>query len=219
MLLGHFGIALAAKKAAPHVSLGTLFLAAQLVDFAWPVYLLAGWEEVRVAPGITRVAPLEFVSYPYTHSLLAVALWGAKLGAAYWLIRRRAPRAALTACFLAALVVSHWILDWFVHIPDLLLTPWGSAKYGLGLWNSVPLTALLEFGVLAAGLALYLSVTRAKDSRGRYALWALVGLLVVAWVSQFGPPPPGERAVAFGALLMWLTVPWGVWADRHRSSR
>jgi len=33
MFIGHYGVALAAKKAAPRTSLGTLIFAAQFLDF------------------------------------------------------------------------------------------------------------------------------------------------------------------------------------------
>ncbi len=40
MFIGHFGVALAAKKVAPRASLGILILAAQFLDFLWPLFLL-----------------------------------------------------------------------------------------------------------------------------------------------------------------------------------
>jgi len=76
MFLGHFAVALGAKKAAPQASLGALVFGAQLADLLWPIFLLLGWEQVRIDPGATRVTPLDFVSYPYSHSLLAELLWG-----------------------------------------------------------------------------------------------------------------------------------------------
>ena len=75
MFIGHFAVALGAKKVAPAVSLGTMFLAAQLADLLWPTFVLLGIERVEIAPGATAVTPLDFVSYPYSHSLLALALW------------------------------------------------------------------------------------------------------------------------------------------------
>src|ERR1051326_4130136 len=81
MFVGHFAAGLAAKRAAPQLSLGVLFLAAQLADVLWPILVMAGLETVRVAPGITRVTPLDFVSYPYSHSLVALAIWAIALGA------------------------------------------------------------------------------------------------------------------------------------------
>jgi hypothetical protein len=212
MFLGHFGVALAAKKAAPKTSLGTLVLAAQFADMLWPIFLLLGWEQVRIVPGDTRVTPLEFVSYPYSHSLLAQLLWGAALGIAYFAFRREA-RGALVA---AALVPSHWLLDFVAHRPDMPLVP-GGARYGLGMWSSLPLTLFVECVLYAAGIAVYLNMTRAKDRAGNYALWSLLIFLVVAYfASLFGPPPPSVNALAGSALAIWLTVPWAAWADRHR---
>jgi len=49
MFIGHFGVALAAERAAPRASLGTLFFATQLPDFLWAMLLLANIEHVRIA--------------------------------------------------------------------------------------------------------------------------------------------------------------------------
>jgi membrane-bound metal-dependent hydrolase YbcI (DUF457 family) len=116
MLMGHFGVALAAKRVAPGPSLGTLVLAAFLADGVCAAFLLLGWERVEIVPGATAVTPLSFVSYPYTHSLVAGVLWGALLAAAYFLQRRD----RVGALWLAALVVSHWVLDFVSHRPAAL---------------------------------------------------------------------------------------------------
>jgi hypothetical protein len=214
MFLGHFGVALAAKKAAPQTSLGTLVLAAQLADLLWPIFLLLGWEQVRVAPGITRVTPLDFVSYPWSHSLALQLVLGIALGLTYFLVRRDS-RGAIVA---ASCVPTHWLLDYVSHRPDMPLVP-GGARYGLGLWNSMPATLTVELAIFSGGIAIYLSVTRAKDRTGKFALWAFLLLLVVVYFSStFGPPPPNERAIAFMALALWLLVPWAAWADRHRTT-
>nr|MBA2458422.1 hypothetical protein [Gemmatimonadales bacterium] len=83
MFLGHFGVALALKRAEPKLSLGTLFLAVQLVDLLWGVFLLTGWERVRIDPGFTAVTPLQFIRYPITHSLVGAFAW-ALVGAAVY---------------------------------------------------------------------------------------------------------------------------------------
>lgn len=214
MFLGHFAVAMGAKKAAPRVSLGALMLGAQFADLLWPIFLLLGWERVRIAPGITRVTPLDFVSYPWSHSLAAQIVWGVALGAVYFVMRRR----GRDAFILAACVPSHWLLDLIAHRPDMPLFP-GSARYGLGLWNSLPATLITELGLYGIGLALYWSGTRAKNRVGLYALWSLVIFLPVVYLaSLFGPPPPNVRVLAMSALAIWLTVPWAAWADRHRAS-
>lgn len=213
MFLGHFGVALAAKKAAPGTSLGTLVLATQFADLLWPIFLLLGWERVRIEPGIMRLSALDFTSYPISHSLLAQVAWGALLALIYFAVKRKAK----TAVLLGTCVVSHWFLDWVVHRADLPLTPWSDRRSGLGLWNSLPATVALEIGLLAIGLVFYLRATRARDRTGNIALWSFLIVLVTLWAGAiFGPPPPNDRVLAWSALLIWLTVPWAAWADRHR---
>lgn len=215
MFIGHFAVGLAAKRAAPCVSLGTLFVACELVDLIWPVFLLAGVERVRIDPGNTAFTPLDFVSYPWTHSLLMSAGWALLSGLLYFSIRKN-PRAAI---IVGLVVLSHWFLDLVAHRPDLPLVP-GGAVFGLGLWNSVPATLLVEGLLFAAGLAVYVKSTRAKDRAGSIGLWALVVVLVVSYFgAAFGPLPPGAEAIAWTGLAGGLlTGAWGYWLDRHRES-
>ena len=216
MLIGHYAVAFAAKRAVPAVSLGTLFLAAQLIDGLWPVFNLLGLERVEIAPGDTAFTPLRFVHYPITHSLVMCAVWAVLFGAAYYLVRRY--RAG--ALMVTALVMSHWILDFVAHRPDLPLYPGGSTYVGLGLWQSVPATLAVEGTMFVAGLWLYLASTRPRDRTGAFALWALVVVLLAAYfAAAFGPPPPSPDAVAWSGLAGWLTVAWGYWIDRHRANQ
>src|SRR5215475_2383533 len=190
MFIGHFGVALGAKKFAPRTSLGSLFFAAQFLDLVWPVFLLAGLEHVRIAPGITRMSPFDFYDYPITHSLLTAAIWSVVVGGAYYSLRRNGH----TAWVMGIAVLSHWILDFLVHRPDLPLWP-GGPKVGLGLWNFWTPEIVLEVAIFAAGCGLYLSATRARDKLGRYALWALLLFLFVGWVASLAAgAPPSDRA-------------------------
>lgn len=213
MYIGHYAVAFAAKKAAPRASLGTLIAAAQLIDLIWPVLVLMGVEKVAVEPGNTVVTPLNFQHYPYTHSLVAVLGWALLASGLYWVVTRY--RAGAVTIGLA--VVSHWVLDLLTHIPDLPLAPGGGPKLGLGLWNSFAGTVMFELGLFAVGVFLYVNVTRARNKRGRYALWGMALFLLVTYMANlFGPPPPDAKVVAMSALLLWLLVPWGYWIDRHR---
>ena len=215
MFLGHFAAGLGAKALAPRLPLGTLFLAAQLLDLAWPTLLLLGVERVRIAPGITAVTPLDFEEYPVTHSLLAALFWASAFGVAYHALRKY-PRGAAV---LGALVVSHWLLDLVAHRPDLPLYP-GSAEFGFGLWNSVGWTLAVELALFGAGATVYLKYTRAIDATGVWALWGLLAFLVVVQVANvFGPPPPSAAAVAWVGHAQWLLVLWGYWIDQHRTAK
>jgi hypothetical protein len=216
MFIGHFGVGFAAKRLAPRVSLGTAFLAAQFIDLIWPTLLLAGVEQVRIAPGNTLMMPLVFEHYPVSHSLLAVAGWAIAIGVVHWLSRRQL-RAALVV---GALVVSHWLLDAIVHVPDLPLAPGSPTLVGLGLWNSMLATVAVEAAFFGGGLWLYLSATRPVDRTGRWALIGLVTFLVVVEVANFaGPPPPNVTALAWVGQAQWLLVAWGYWVDAHRVAR
>lgn len=216
MFLGHFGVGFAAKAAAPRTSLGTLLLASQLIDLLWPTLLLLGLEHVAIAPGITRVTPLDFTHYPISHSLAAVLLWAVLFAGIYQGVRRY-PKGALV-CGLA--VVSHWVLDLLSHRRDLPLAPGSSLRVGLGLWGSLAGTVLVELAVFSVGVYLYLRATRALDRTGAVALWALVGLLLVIYAGNIlGPPPPSVSAIAWIGQAQWLLVAWGYWIDHHRHAR
>jgi hypothetical protein len=215
MFLGHFAVALATKRAAPKVSLGTLFAACQLPDLLWPPLVLVGAERVRIDPGNTPFTPLDFQSYPWSHSLALNLLWAVLAGAGYLAVRR--DRGA--AVWVGLVALSHWVLDWVSHRPDLPLWP-GGPKVGLGLWYSVPATLLVEAGLFALGVGMYLTATRARDRTGQYALWSLVALLAVIYAgSVLGPPPPSVHAIVVVGLALWLLVAWAAWADRHREAR
>jgi hypothetical protein len=219
MFVGHHGVGLAGRATIPHISLGTWFLSVQFLDLLWPIFLLLGWEHVRIAPGITRLTPLDFYDYPITHSLIGALGWSVVFGLGYLFLGRPGPPSRRRgAVLLAAGVFSHWFLDLLVHRPDLPILPDGP-YVGLGLWNVPTLALPLEAGLYALGAALYLRSTRARDAVGRWGLLALLAFLLAAWLAAvFGPPPPDERMLAWVGLSGWLIVLWAWWVDRHRSA-
>ncbi len=176
--------------------------------------VLLGVEKVEVSPGATVLTPLDFVHYPYSHSLVALFAWALTFALAYAFSHRSRIGVAVT---IAALVLSHWLLDFVSHRADMPLTVGGAGRFGLGLWNSVPATVAVEGLLFAAGVAIYVKATQAVDTVGTRALWSLVGFLVVVYVVNiFAPPPPSGTAVAWIAFSMWLLVAWGYWIDAHR---
>jgi hypothetical protein len=217
MFIGHFALGFGAKKAAPEVSLGTLFLACQFADLLWPTLVLAGIETVEVQPGNTVVTPLAFTHYPYSHSLVAMLGWAILGTLGYLAFRRSRIRAALA---IGALVLSHWVLDVLTHQPDIPVTLTGPGRLGLGLWNSLPATVGVELLLFTVGVGLYARATEAIDRKGSFGFWVLVAfLLVVNFANLAGPPPPSAKAVAWVAQAIWLLVAWGYWIDRHRRPR
>jgi hypothetical protein len=214
VFLGHYAVAIGAKRVAPRASLGTLIAAAAFLDLVWPVLVLLGLERVAVAPGATAFTPLDFEHYPISHSLVMSVVWGAAFGGAYFLVRHDLRAAAVVGL----LVVSHWFLDAIVHRPDLPLTLGGDARVGLGLWNSIPATLAVELAMFAVGVWLYVGATRARDRIGSvgFAAFALFVLVIYAGAA-FGPPPPSAAAIAWSDMGQWLVVALAAWIDAHRS--
>lgn len=208
MFIGHAALAMAAKPLAPRASLGVAIAATYWVDLVWPILVLVGVERVEVAPGDTAFTPLHFVHYPWTHSLLAALVWAVLFGAACWKLGRRA------ALVMGALVFSHWVLDVISHRPDLPLWPGSATLVGLGLWNSIPATLVIESALFVAGTVIYVR----SSGRPRFAFWALLAFFVFAYLgAAFGPPPPSAQAVAWSGIALLLLPVWAYWADRPRA--
>jgi len=215
MFVGHFAAGLGLKRAAPAVSLGTLFLSVQFLDLLWPTLLLAGVEQVEIRPGAAG-PPLAFTHYPISHSLALVLLWSVLFGLAHYGLRR----SLRSALVLALAVSSHWILDLIVHYPDLPLAPGTTARFGFSLWASTPISLTLELILFGAGAILYLRATRASDRIGTIGFWLLAALLLGIHLGNiFGPPPPSVTAIAWVGQAQWLLVLAGYWVDRHRTAR
>jgi hypothetical protein len=216
MFIGHFAVAFGAKRVVPRTSLATLISAAQLLDLIWPILVLLGIETVRIDPGApSPFLRLRFVHYPWTHSLLMAVVWGVAFGLAY----RAKTGYARGAALVGALVVSHWVLDWIVHRPDLQLAPGVDARVGLGLWTSPAATVVVEGLLFIAGVAVYTRTTRARDRAGTWGFWGFVAFLLLAYASTLaGSAPPSPQAVATVTLIGWAMIPWIAWFDRHREA-
>jgi hypothetical protein len=212
MFVGHLSVGLLGKRIEPRISLGTWMLAALLADLLFFTFLIAGFEHVGAPPGVTVNRFLGDV--PYSHSLLMGAIWGALFAGAYWLRRRY----LLGALLLFAAVLSHWLLDFISHRPDMKLAPGVHQAFGLGLWNSIPATLIVEGGAWLIAIALYVSLTRASKRVGIYAFWAGVALLTLVWYGNItgGIDPNPVRAGASGLIFFSLTIAWAYWMNRAR---
>ena len=213
MFIGHFALGFAAKRAVPRVSLATLFAAATFADLLWPLLVAAGVEQVRIVPGITVMTPFDFVSYPYSHSLLMLVVWGVLFG---WISARVVPgRRVFGIVF--GLVVSHWLLDYMTHRPDMPLYPGGS-KFGLSLWNYPTGEHVIEIAMYVIGAWIYSRATRARDGVGRWGLLSLAVLLLILFLANSAPPPSVTALWVVSLAGGTLTLVWSYWADRHREA-
>ena len=214
MFIGHFAVAFGAKRYAPRVQLAWLTAGVAWADILWTIFLLRGWEHVRIAPGDTKFTPLDLYDYPWTHSLLMLAVWGAALGAVYF-----ARKKDVTGAWVLGLcVLSHWLLDCATHRPDMPLYP-GGPKFGLGLWNSIPGTLAVETGMFIAGVWLYTTATRAKNAVGKYAFWAYAAVLPILFYGNLLSPPPASvmpDIVWPGLIACIVLVAWSWWFDANR---
>jgi hypothetical protein len=211
MFIGHFATGMLSKKADTTISLALLFVAVQFLDLIWPIFVLLGIETVAIEAGITKLTPLDFTFYPYSHSLMMAPVWGILFGLIYYSFTKKTKQALL----LGALVVSHWFLDLIVHRPDLPLTPFHDMKFGLGLWNYPLIEILIEFSFFFVGVYVYYT---SKAALNKKAFWSLiVFLLIIQFMNFYGPLPPDVTSVAVGANLIWLFVFWAWWIERKKS--
>lgn len=215
MFIGHYGPSFAAKAFKKSIPLWILFLAVQLVDVFWAIFVILGIEKVRIVPGITATNPLDLYYMPYTHSLVGAILWSLAAVLVYRLIPRL--NGWTTAAIVGTAVFSHWILDLLVHRPDLPLYD-DAVKVGLGLWNFPVGAFALEAGLLFGGLYLYLRTTKPADRGGRYGM-VIFGLvmLVVQGFTFFGSPPTSDTMAAVMALVAYFAFA-GVayWLEQKR---
>jgi hypothetical protein len=216
MFIGHWAPALAAAAIAPRAPrLGALFIATQLVDWAFFGLLLIGVENMRVVPGITAMNPMDLYDMPWTHSLAGSACWAAAFAVLIWIWRRDAGFALLAG----AVVLSHWLLDLLVHRPDLTIAG-DPPKLGLGLWNAPWIEMPLELGLTFGALAFYLARTR-----GPVLPAVLLGLVMLAFqaINWFGPDPAavtaGTSLLAFFAFTVVTACAWWLGMTRARRRR
>ncbi len=214
MFVGHLAVGLVAKRIEPKLSLGTGVLAAMLVDLLWAIFLIAGIEHVHFKPGMGAGNYFDAYDIAMSHSLLMGAVWAALFAAAYFL-RRHYPRGAW---ILFAAVLSHWFLDFVSHRPDMPLAPGVHRYFGLGLWNSIPATLIVEGGFWLVAIVLYIRATRPKNRAGVYAFWSVVALLTLAWYNNIaGPPPRNPHTAPIVSLIFFsLVVAWAYWMNRLR---
>ncbi len=217
MFVGHYGVSFALAGKSKKNRLAALFVAVQLLDFVWALFILAGIEKARVIPHLLPASSLDLYYLPWTHGLGTALLWAVVGGAGYALylfMRGERFQLRIAALLFAVAVFSHWLLDLVAHRPDLPL--WGNEhKVGLGLWHSVIATLIVEIGLLIAGAYSYL---RSKQGRGlAQNTWLLVAVLSVIEVfNVLGPVPAGIAGVAVSAFVAYTVFAvWAGWIDRR----
>jgi hypothetical protein len=215
MFAGHFAAAMLARRIEPKISFGTAALAALLADFLVFVFLIAGVEHFDPVPHATLN---RFIGrdIAYSHSLLMGALWAALFAGAYFLWRRY----SRGAWILFAAVLSHWFLDAVSHRPDMPLAPGISYVVGLGLWDSMPATLIVEGGFWLLAILLYVRATRSPNRWGVIVFWFGVVLITLTWHRNIsaGIDPDPVKAGIGGLIFFSLLLAWAYWVNRLRRS-
>lgn len=208
MFIGHYALGLGSRKISNFPSLAILFVAVQFLDLIWPIFVLLGIETFSIEVGNTKLTPLNFEFYPYSHSLFMAIIWGLVFGIIYYAFTKNKQ----TPILLGALVISHWVLDFITHGQDLQLSPFSDYRVGLGLWNHPVFAIIIEVGLFMLGTYFYYITTRPKR---KIAFWSLIlFFMTVHLMNILGPPPPSIEVVAWSANLMWLFVIWAWWIEK-----
>jgi len=221
MFIGHYAVGFALKKAEPRMPLGLLVLGTALLDILFGVFLLTGVEHMRVRPEVIGFLSFDMYDLPISHSLLGASLWSCMGFIAYrlWPGGDRAARKRFAPIFAAA-IFSHYILDLIVHTPDLPLATNSSLKIGFSLWKNVPASILVEIGLLALGMGLYVRATRSTSRWGDYGVTYLALFQTVYFIGcYFGFLPRSPDALATRLIVEQLALVAVVqWVDNNRSS-
>jgi len=218
MFIGHYAPAFVAATSRRAPKLGTLFVAAQLIDISFFSLLLLNVEHMRLVPGATKMNPMDLYDMPWDHSLLGAAGWA--LGFA--LLLRLVSRSWAASAIGAAVVLSHWFIDLLVHRPDLTLAG-APPALGLGLWNhpaiEIPLELLFAFG----GLWWFVRRTTPTGKAGRWSPAALAlglaALQAINWLTPqpatvIEPAPASTGALGLFAYAVATLLAW--WVARTR---
>ena len=200
MGIGHAAVALSASRVAPRVNAGILIFAAFLADFLLGIFAAFGMEQAHVPSDFATRHYLTF-SFPYSHGLVALTLWGVLLGAlCCWVDRKNLVRAFWV---IAVLVVSHFVLDGLVHVPELPLLGEHSPKIGLGLWDHMALELTLESLMALAGLAIYWHLP-GGTKLSRWGMAAFVVLLtLLTWTQLVSTTAPTSAQL----IPSWIIAP------------
>jgi hypothetical protein len=205
MFIGHYGVSLAAKRSAPELSLGWLFLAVQGLDVLFAIFVLLDMEHLKIVPGFTASNPYDLFDMPITHSLVGSAAWSVVAV----LIARVSKLSWRAAGVLGFAMFSHFVLDIPMHTPDLSVAGPGTLMLGFGLWNHRLLALAVELLCFGAGVLVYVR-SFAPVSRG---FWIMVGVMtVLALATPFMPAPGGTLEFAVQALLAYVALAY--WASR-----
>jgi hypothetical protein len=219
LFIGHYAVAYALRPIEKRLSLGWLFIAVMLVDILWSGFILLGIEQARILEHPAIAVPYEFISYPFSHSLLAAFFWaGLTFVLLRWIPLADGTTKVRVATVMAIAVLSHWFCDFLVHEPELPL--WSNAiKVGLGLWDYPLVAYVLEALMFIVGVGIYLRNTRGRTFGGRWGMVIFAAMLFLLFtLTTFGGgvPPGMTTAAVIGIVMQIAFAVIAGWLDGKR---
>ena len=216
MLAGHVAAGFLGKRMAPSLSLGTAVAAGLAADLLWGMFLIGGVERFEIVrPGPTLMTSDVVTHIEWSHSLALDLVWAALFAGGYfwWRRDRRA------AWVVGAAVLSHWVLDFASHKPDMPLAPGIPSVFGLGLWTSIPATVVVEGGLWVLAVVVYLRATQAKRRGVHFVLWIGFAAITLAWYNNIAGPPQAMnyRAAGLASFIFFVLISaWAFWINEWR---
>ena len=210
MIIGHYAVGFAASRAEPALPLWQSMIAVVWLDILHSSLVILGVERAVLVPGITAVVPIDLQHYPISHSLVAAVLWSLLALVVIGAKHRRA------GVFAAICVFSHFVLDLVAHRPDLPIVT-GEPKFGFGMWNSIPITFVVENVLLFGSCWLY-DVGRRPARRERIAIYAMCilgsAMFFTFPITDF---PADIRITEAVALVVYALVPLVAYLARSQA--
>lgn len=217
MFIGHYAAGFALKAVEKKTSLGMLFIAVQLIDFLFFIFVYIGLEKYNLVEHFTAVNHYDLYYMPYTHGLLASFLWAALI---YGLWRKAVGNSRI-ALVMALAVLSHWFADLLMHTPDLPLLGNDSLKVGFGLWNNFTATIVVEIALFVGAVVFYLSSTTATSAKGKYAMvffaTFMIGIYIIVVTMPFDPNISVGEASGLALIVFTVFTAIAFWLDRYRA--
>jgi len=164
MFIGHYGLGFMVKRKFSEIPLWILFLSVQLMDFVSFILVFFGVEKAAYQNSDNPFFRNN-LDLPYSHSLVGALILSAIVYLVFVLVKRRSWALVAALC-----VLSHWVIDFIVHTPDLSIF-FGTIKTGLGLWNYPYLSFGLEIVLVLSGWL----ILRYKNAVSFLLLFLLIG--------------------------------------------
>jgi uncharacterized membrane protein len=151
---------------------------------------------------------------------LATLLWAAIIALVFLITPVKSSLSkSKIALVMSTAVISHFLLDFIVHNPDLDILGNGAYKIGLGLWNYTYISYAVESILLLAGLGVYLKSTKSSTLARKYGMPLLIIiLLIVGAVATFMPAPSSMLSGTIMLVTIYLVaIAAAFWLDRKRT--